>query len=148
MSPEELVTHGEHEQEWGGYFVIKGLERLIRMLVMTRRNYPIAVKRSGWKTRGAQFSNLDIGMINSHVSNDETKLFYCCQEIRKTRTQFSNLGCNGAASVSARRLGRRVAAGTALEMAALPGRLTKFERADSSPVPAVCFWLGAIDRDA
>lgn len=28
--------------EFGGYFVINGNERLIRMLIMTKRNYPIA----------------------------------------------------------------------------------------------------------
>ncbi|XP_067211558.1 DNA-directed RNA polymerase I subunit RPA2 isoform X2 [Linepithema humile] len=72
MSPEELVTHGEHEQEWGGYFVIKGLERLVRMLVMTRRNYPIAIKRSTWKTRGTQFSDLGISLRSVRDDNTAT----------------------------------------------------------------------------
>lgn len=70
MSPGELIAHGEHEQEWGGYFVIKGLERLVRMLIMTRRNYPIAVKRSTWKTRGVQFS--DLGIFLRGVRQDNT----------------------------------------------------------------------------
>lgn len=70
MSPEELVAHDEHEQEWGGYFIIKGLERLIRLLVMTRRNYPIAVKRSSWKGRGALFS--DLGILLRSVQDDNT----------------------------------------------------------------------------
>ncbi|XP_043799953.1 DNA-directed RNA polymerase I subunit RPA2 [Apis laboriosa] len=70
MNPKDLVLHGEHEQEWGGYFVIKGLERIIRMLLMTRRNYPIAIKRSGWKTRGMQFS--DLGLFLRSVKDDNT----------------------------------------------------------------------------
>ncbi|XP_015514488.1 DNA-directed RNA polymerase I subunit RPA2 [Neodiprion lecontei] len=70
MSPSELVAHGEHEQEWGGYFLVKGLERIIRMLLMTRRNYPIAIKRSGWKARGAQFS--DLGLLLRSVRDDNT----------------------------------------------------------------------------
>lgn len=70
MSPKQLVKYGEHEQEWGGYFVIKGLERLIRMLLMTRRNYPIAIRRSGWKTRGVQFS--DLGILLRTVRKDNT----------------------------------------------------------------------------
>lgn len=70
MEPKLLVEHGEHEQEWGGYFIIKGLERLIRMLLMTRRNYPIAIKRSGWKTRGIQFS--DLGILLRTVRDDNT----------------------------------------------------------------------------
>lgn len=70
MNPAELVAHGEHEQEWGGYFLVKGLERLIRMLLMTRRNYPIAIKRSSWKTRGALFS--DLGILLRSVRDDNT----------------------------------------------------------------------------
>lgn len=70
MSPKELVEHGEHEQEWGGYFVVKGHERLIRMLIMTRRNFPIGVKRSTWKARGALFS--DLGVMIRCVKEDQT----------------------------------------------------------------------------
>ena len=36
LSPAELVKRGEHEQEWGGYFIVGGHERLIRMLQTTR----------------------------------------------------------------------------------------------------------------
>ncbi|KAK4874170.1 hypothetical protein RN001_013530 [Aquatica leii] len=72
LSPKELVAHNEHEQEWGGYFIIKGHERLIRMLLMTRRNYPIAIKRSGWKGRGALFS--DVGIQIRCVKIDQTSL--------------------------------------------------------------------------
>lgn len=70
MSPEDLVKHGEHEQEWGGYFVVKGHERLIRMLLMTRRNYPISVKRSTWKSRGNLFS--EYGVMIRCVKEDQT----------------------------------------------------------------------------
>lgn len=70
MSPKELVAHGEHEQEWGGYFIVRGIERLIRMLIMTRRNYPIAIKRPIWKTRGEQFS--DLGIFLRSVQEDNT----------------------------------------------------------------------------
>ena len=60
LKPEELVKKGEHEQEWGGYFVIGGHERLIRMLQTTRRNYPIAMCRGSWKNRGKNFSDKGI----------------------------------------------------------------------------------------
>ncbi|XP_014601550.1 PREDICTED: DNA-directed RNA polymerase I subunit RPA2 [Polistes canadensis] len=70
MNPSELIAHNEHEQEWGGYFIIKGHERLIRMLLMSRRNYPIAIRRSGWKARGAQFS--DLGLLLRSVRDDNT----------------------------------------------------------------------------
>lgn len=70
ITPEQLVAHGEHEEEWGGYFIIKGLERLVRMLVMTRRNYPIAIKRPTWKGRGEQFS--DLGILLRSVRDDNS----------------------------------------------------------------------------
>lgn len=70
FSPKQLVKHGEHDQEWGGYFIIKGHEKLVRMLLMTRRNYPIAIKRSGWKQRGALFS--EYGISIRCIKNDQT----------------------------------------------------------------------------
>merc|ERR1719192_151950 len=60
LSPRELVKKGEHEQEFGGYFICGGHERLIRMLQTTRRNYPVAMKRGGWKKRGQNFSELGV----------------------------------------------------------------------------------------
>ncbi|KAL0861096.1 hypothetical protein ABMA27_009599 [Loxostege sticticalis] len=70
MSPEELVRHNEHADEWGGYFVIKGHERLARMLLATRRNYPVAIKRPTWKMRGNLFS--EYGVLTRCVTFDQT----------------------------------------------------------------------------
>ncbi|XP_063243979.1 DNA-directed RNA polymerase I subunit RPA2 [Bacillus rossius redtenbacheri] len=70
LSPRELVERGEHPDEWGGYFIVQGHERLIRMLLMTRRNYPITVCRPTWKARGKYFS--DLGVMVRSVSADET----------------------------------------------------------------------------
>jgi DNA-directed RNA polymerase I subunit RPA2 len=44
LSPAQLVQRGEQEQEWGGYFVVGGHERIIRLLQTTRRNYPIGTQ--------------------------------------------------------------------------------------------------------
>ncbi len=35
----EFTKHNEEEREIGGYFVINGKERLLRFLIMARRNY-------------------------------------------------------------------------------------------------------------
>ena len=34
LSPEDLVKHHEDCNEFGGYFILNGLEKLIRMLVI------------------------------------------------------------------------------------------------------------------
>ncbi|XP_049880530.1 DNA-directed RNA polymerase I subunit RPA2 [Pectinophora gossypiella] len=70
LSPKELVEHNEHADEWGGYFIIKGHERLARMLLVTRRNFPVAIKRSGWRMRGNLFS--DYGVLVRCVTPDQT----------------------------------------------------------------------------
>lgn len=66
--PEQLIEHGEHDSEWGGIFIIKGNEKIIRMLLMARRNFPVAIKRSTWKDRGVNFS--DIGVYIRCVRDD------------------------------------------------------------------------------
>lgn len=42
LSEEELIRCKEDAHEFGGYFIINGNERLIRMLIMNKRNYPVA----------------------------------------------------------------------------------------------------------
>ncbi|XP_055597552.1 DNA-directed RNA polymerase I subunit RPA2-like [Uranotaenia lowii] len=70
LSPAELVRRGEHEDEWGGHFLVRGMEKLIRMLVMTRRNFPIALNRNSWKDRGKEFSST--GVMIRCVRTDQT----------------------------------------------------------------------------
>lgn len=43
-------------QEMGGYFIVNGIEKVIRMLIMPRRNYPIAMSRPKWKGRGQGYT--------------------------------------------------------------------------------------------
>lgn len=38
MKPSQLMQRGEEPNELGGYFICNGLEKLIRMIVATRRN--------------------------------------------------------------------------------------------------------------
>ncbi|XP_033639510.1 DNA-directed RNA polymerase I subunit RPA2-like [Asterias rubens] len=70
MSPAQLIQHQEEAEEMGGYFIVNGIERVIRMLVMPRRNYPMAVNRPRWKTRGRFFT--EFGVTMRCVQNDQT----------------------------------------------------------------------------
>ncbi|KAM5163551.1 DNA-directed RNA polymerase I subunit RPA2 [Mantella aurantiaca] len=62
LSPKQLVKHHEEEQEMGGYFIINGIEKVIRMLIMPRRNFPIAMIRPKWKSRGPGYTQYGISM--------------------------------------------------------------------------------------
>ncbi|XP_034464852.1 DNA-directed RNA polymerase I subunit RPA2 [Hippoglossus hippoglossus] len=62
MSPKELVEHHEESEEMGGYFIVNGIEKVIRMLIMPRRNYPIAMSRPKWKSRGQGYTQYGISI--------------------------------------------------------------------------------------
>jgi len=42
--------------EFGGYFIINGNERIVRMLIMTKRNYPVAFVRPNFVNRGKLYT--------------------------------------------------------------------------------------------
>jgi DNA-directed RNA polymerase I subunit RPA2 len=37
-----MVEYNEDALEFGGYFVLNGLEKIIRLLILQKRNYPLA----------------------------------------------------------------------------------------------------------
>jgi DNA-directed RNA polymerase I subunit RPA2 len=78
LTPEELVRHHEEEEEMGGYFIINGNERLIRMLIMPRRNYPIAISRPSWRNRGALYTEygVQIRCVRRDQSSSTLTLHY------------------------------------------------------------------------
>ncbi|KAJ7432295.1 hypothetical protein B0H11DRAFT_816876 [Mycena galericulata] len=56
MSSAELVKKHEEPEEFGGYFVINGNERLIRYLILPRRNHVISLIRSTFANRGPSYT--------------------------------------------------------------------------------------------
>ena len=56
LSEKELIEKKEDGAEYGGYFIINGNERIVRMLIMTKRNYPVAFMRPTFINRGKLFS--------------------------------------------------------------------------------------------
>ena len=72
MTTEELVRHHEDMNEMGGTFIVNGNEKLIRLLIQTKRNHPFALVRSSFHTRGKLYSDKAI-MIRS-VRPDQTSL--------------------------------------------------------------------------
>jgi DNA-directed RNA polymerase I subunit RPA2 len=70
MAPADLVRAKEETEELGGYFVVNGIEKLIRMLLVNRRNYPMAIKRGAFQNRGPGYTQFGV-MIRS-VRPDQT----------------------------------------------------------------------------
>ncbi|KAN0050755.1 hypothetical protein ACTA71_003903 [Dictyostelium dimigraforme] len=56
MSPEKLIESREEELEQGGYFIVNGNEKVVRMLVMTKANHPVALHRKAWTNRGPGYT--------------------------------------------------------------------------------------------
>lgn len=60
MTSAEQIKAGEDVHEPGGYFIVNGIERLIRLLIVNKRNYPIAINRPAFCNRGPLFTPLGI----------------------------------------------------------------------------------------
>jgi len=54
LSPSKLVKIGEEATEFGGPFIISGIERCIRLLQVPRCNVALAIKRPTYKSRGSR----------------------------------------------------------------------------------------------
>ena len=64
LGPHELVKLREEANEVGGYFIVNGIERVIRLLQVPRRNHAFAIERSSFKKRGPAYSSLGKPMLS------------------------------------------------------------------------------------
>ncbi len=62
LSRAELVKHREEAGEWGGYFILNGNERLVRLLAANRRNHIFAIVRSSFENRGKNYTKYATSM--------------------------------------------------------------------------------------
>ncbi|KAF2115220.1 hypothetical protein BDV96DRAFT_646237 [Lophiotrema nucula] len=70
LTPDQLVKAKEETEELGGYFIVNGIEKLIRMLLVNRRNYPMAIKRGAFTNRGPGYT--PYGIVIRCVRRDQT----------------------------------------------------------------------------
>lgn len=70
LSPKELVNKREETEELGGYFIVNGIEKLIRMLIVNRRNFPMAIIRPSFENRGNTYTKYGIQLRS--VRPDQT----------------------------------------------------------------------------
>ncbi|KIM75007.1 hypothetical protein PILCRDRAFT_79465 [Piloderma croceum F 1598] len=57
LSSAQLVDKNEEPEEFGGYFIINGNERLIRYLILPRRNHVISLVRPTFSKRGPSYTS-------------------------------------------------------------------------------------------
>ncbi|PIO74566.1 RNA polymerase I, Rpa2 specific domain protein [Teladorsagia circumcincta] len=62
MNRKELLKAGEEGTEKGGYFICKGSEKVIRLLIANRRNFPIALHRKTFREKGLLFTEYGVMM--------------------------------------------------------------------------------------
>lgn len=72
MSSAELVARHEEPEEFGGYFIINGNERLIRYLILPRRNQVIGLSRPSFTNRGPSYTPLAVQI--RCVRSDQTSV--------------------------------------------------------------------------
>jgi DNA-directed RNA polymerase I subunit RPA2 len=59
-SPAALAAMCEETEEQGGYFIVNGNEKLIRMLIVNKRNYPMAIVRPTFVNRGKNYTRFGV----------------------------------------------------------------------------------------
>ncbi|KAI9835280.1 MAG: DNA-directed RNA polymerase I subunit RPA2 [Sarea resinae] len=69
-SPAQLVQHKEESEELGGYFIVNGNEKLVRMLIVSRRNFPMAIVRPSFVNRGHTYTKFGVSIRS--VRPDQT----------------------------------------------------------------------------
>ncbi|KAJ3389524.1 hypothetical protein HDU84_008635 [Entophlyctis sp. JEL0112] len=77
-SPRELVKLKEDSSEFGGYFIVNGIERLVRLLIVPRRNHVIAIERGSFQKRGPTYSTYGVSIrcVRDDMSSQSLTLHY------------------------------------------------------------------------
>mmetsp|Transcript_15361 Transcript_15361/g.32510 ORF Transcript_15361/g.32510 Transcript_15361/m.32510 type:complete len:1280 (+) Transcript_15361:201-4040(+) len=61
-SPGDLVKLKEEQSEFGGYFIVSGIERCVRLLQVPRANHATSIQRSNYKNRGKLYTDLGVAV--------------------------------------------------------------------------------------
>lgn len=74
----KLVSLREEPSEMGGYFILNGLERVIRLLILPKRNYPTSMVRNSFRERRKGYTDkaVVIRCVREDLSAVTVKLYY------------------------------------------------------------------------
>lgn len=76
--PKKLVLLKEESSEMGAYFILNGLERVIRLLILPKRNYPTSMVRNSFRERREGYTDkaVVIRCVREDQSAVSLKLYY------------------------------------------------------------------------
>lgn len=70
LSAAELVKVKEEQSEFGGYFIVNGIERCVRLLQVPRANHATSIQRSNYKNRGKLYTDLGVAVRCQRFNGD------------------------------------------------------------------------------
>lgn len=75
---QELIAFKEEGSEVGGYFICNGIERIVRLLLVPKRNHAIAVRRISYRNRGSLYTDMGVQIrcVRSDQSSVTIRLYY------------------------------------------------------------------------
>lgn len=78
-SAADLVAAKEDADELGGYFIVNGIERIVRLLIVTRRNHVMGLIRPSFQKRGPQYTKYGCQMrcVREDQTSKTLYLQYC-----------------------------------------------------------------------
>lgn len=62
MNGSDLIRAKEEQTEFGGYFIVNGIERCVRLLQVPRANHATSIQRSNYKNRGKLYTDLGVAV--------------------------------------------------------------------------------------
>ncbi|XP_062174950.1 DNA-directed RNA polymerase I subunit 2 [Alnus glutinosa] len=76
--PQELISKKEESSEMGGYFILNGLERVVRLLILPKRNYPMSMVRNSFGDRREGYTDKAVAIRceRKDQSSVTVKLYY------------------------------------------------------------------------
>ena len=81
LNPAQLVQRKEESDELGGYFIVNGNERLIRLLIMPKRNFPMGIVRPRFRDRGEGYTKYGISMRCVRPDQtSQTNVLHCLED--------------------------------------------------------------------
>ncbi|KAK2634349.1 hypothetical protein Ddye_029141 [Dipteronia dyeriana] len=76
--PQKLKSFKEEAAEMGGYFILNGLERVFRSVILPKQNYPMSMVRNSFRDRREGYTDkaVVIRCVRKDQSSVSVKLYY------------------------------------------------------------------------